>query len=154
MSHDGGNDKPGVSAPYLETSGDFAGWLTWGKGGDPYETLTGPYYFRVDAGVAHAAFQPRRDHLNGSGAVHGGALMTFADFSLFAIAHKALEGGVRAVTLTCNCEFIAAGDLDGAVEARGEVLRDAKSMIFVRGVVTQRDRALLAFSGTLKKIKA
>lgn len=153
MSHDGGNDKPGLSPPYLETSGAFAGWLTWGKGGDPYETLTGPYYFRVEDGHASAAFQPRQDHLNGSGAIHGGALMTFVDFSLFAIAHKALEGGVRAVTMTCNCELIAAGDLDGWVEAKGEVLRDARSMIFVRGVVTQRSRALLAFSGTLKKIK-
>ncbi len=79
--------------------------------------------------------------------------MSFADFALFSIAHKALEGGVKAVTLTCNCEFIDAGDLNGWVEAEGEVLRDGKSLVFVRGLVTQRARPLLAFSGALKKIK-
>ncbi|MGE0595401.1 MAG: PaaI family thioesterase [Hyphomonadaceae bacterium] len=148
----GGGDLSGK--PHVETHGPFAGWLTWGTGGDPYETLTGPYYFRIEDGQARCAFQPRPEHLNGSGAIHGGALMTFADFSLFAIAHNALQGGVRAVTLTCNCEFIRPGGLDGLVEAHGEVLSAGRSMIFVRGLMTQRAKPVLAFSGSLKKIAA
>ncbi len=99
------------------------------------------------------AFQPRREHLNGGGAVHGGALMGFADFSLFAIAYNALAD-VKAVTLTFNCEFLSAGGPGPRIEARGEVLRQTGSLLFVRGIVTQAKRPLLAFSGTLKKIKA
>ncbi|MFO1016161.1 MAG: PaaI family thioesterase [Hyphomonadaceae bacterium] len=149
------NDAP-HNAPYVGpievTEGPFAGWMTWGEGADPYETAIGPFCFKVETdGRARCAFQPRRDHLNGGGFVHGGALMSFADFSLFSIAHKELEG-VRAVTLTCNSEFLSAGELGAMIEAHGEVLRETRSLIFVRGLVTQGSRPLLAFSGTLKKI--
>lgn len=133
------------------TEGPFAGWTTWSQGGDPYETAIGPFYYRVVDGHARCVFEPRRHHLNGGGAIHGGCLMSFADFSLFAIAHNALTEA-RAVTLTCNSEFIGAGGLGDIVEASGEVLRETRSVIFVRGIVTQAARPLLSFSGTLKKI--
>jgi acyl-coenzyme A thioesterase 13 len=150
-------DKPdyrSLPPPAPLTEGPFAGWLSWGAGGaDPYESLIGPFCFKIDDdGSARCAFQPRADHRNAGGAVHGGVLMSFADFSLFSFAYSALARGVRAVTLTCNCEFMGAANLDGWIEARGEVLRETKSVLFARGVVTQRDRAVLAFSGTLKKI--
>jgi acyl-coenzyme A thioesterase 13 len=131
--------------------GPFAGWTTWSQGSDPYETAIGPFYFRADDGRARCAFQPRREHLNGGGTIHGGALMSFADFALFAIAHNALANS-HAVTLTFSSEFVGAGGLDGTVEADGEVIRDTRSVIFVRGLVTQASRPLLSFSGTLKKI--
>ena len=133
------------------TEGPFAGWTTWSQGSDPYETAIGPFYFRHDNGVARSVFEPKRHHLNGGGTIHGGCLMSFADFALFAIAHNALAGQ-KAVTLTFSSEFIGAGGLDGLVEARGDVLRDTRSVTFVRGIVTQAERPLLSFSGTLKKI--
>jgi acyl-coenzyme A thioesterase PaaI-like protein len=40
------------------------------------------------------------------------------------------------------------------VAAHGEVLRETRSLIFVRGLITQASRPILAFSGTLKKIGA
>lgn len=138
--------------PTVLSEGPFAGWTTWGGGADPFETHIGPLCFKVETdGRVRTGFRPLRHHLNGGGAIHGGALMSFADFSLFAIAHNALQGA-HAVTLTCNSEFIGAGDLNGIVEGTGEVLRNARSVVFVRGVITQASRPLLAFSGTLKKI--
>lgn len=138
--------------PIVLTEGPFAGWMAWTGGVDPFETHIGPLCFKIETdGRVRSAFQPQRHHLNGGGAIHGGALMSFADFSLFAIAHNALQGA-RAVTLTCNSEFISAGDLNGIVEGHGEVVRDTRSVIFVRGLITQASRPLLAFSGTLKKI--
>ena len=152
MSADGAGDAP-VMQPVLITEGPFKGWSTWSEGGDPYETVLGPFCYRLDDdGKARCAFQPRRDHLNGGGTIHGGALMSFADFALFCIAHNALRD-TRAVTLTCNSEFLKAGDLNGWVEAEGEVLRVTRSLVFVRGLVTQLSHPLLAFSGTLKKIE-
>lgn len=141
----------GYAGPVELTEGPFAGWSTWSAGADPYETAIGPFCFKIEGERALSAFQPRRDHLNGGGTIHGGALMSFADFALFAIAHNALRG-TKAVTLTCNSEFLSAGDLSGVVTAQGEVLRETRSLIFVRGLITQAGRPLLAFSGTLKKI--
>jgi uncharacterized protein (TIGR00369 family) len=151
MSADGAGDTP-VTGPVLLKEGRFAGWSTWSAGGDPYETTIGPFCFRADGPRVRCAFEPRREHLNGGGTIHGGALMSFADFALFCIAHKELDNA-KAVTLTCNSEFLKAGALDGIVEAEGEVLRATRTLIFVRGLVTQLSRPLLAFSGTLKKIE-
>jgi acyl-coenzyme A thioesterase 13 len=139
------------SGPVVLSQGPFAGWSSWSAGVDPYETAIGPFCFRAEAdGGVRCAFLPRREHLNGGGSIHGGALMSFADFALFAIAHNALAGAV-AVTVTCNCEFLSAGQVDLVVEAKGEVLRDTRSLLFARGTMTQAGRPLLAFSGTLKK---
>jgi uncharacterized protein (TIGR00369 family) len=145
-------EKP-PAGPVVIKDGPFRGWSTWSSGADPFETAIGPFVFRVDDGKVRCAFQPKPEHLNGGGTIHGGALMSFADFSLFAIAHNALRDA-KAVTLTCNSEFLAAGDLNGFVEAEGEVLRETRSLIFVRGLISQVSRPLLAFSGTLKKISA
>jgi uncharacterized protein (TIGR00369 family) len=150
MSADNAKSEP-YGAPIVLSEGPFAGWTTWGAGADPFETSIGPFCFRFVNGAARCAFQPRREHLNGGGAIHGGALMSFADFSLFSIAHNALAGA-KAVTLTCNCEFLGAGELGDIVEAEGDMLRQTRSLVFVRGLVTQAARPLLAFSGTLKKI--
>ncbi len=151
MAAEGAGQTP-ASQPLVLREGPFAGWTTWSNGADPYESAIGPFCFRVgeDDG-AECAFEPKPHHLNGGGTIHGGALMSFADFALFAIAHNALRDA-KAVTLTCNSEFIGAGKLGDIVEARGEVLRETRSLLFVRGLVTQASRPLLAFSGTLKKI--
>ncbi|MCX7357115.1 MAG: PaaI family thioesterase [Alphaproteobacteria bacterium] len=133
------------------TEGPYAGWTTWSRGGDPYETLIGPFYFRWEDGGARCVFEPQAHHLNGGGAIHGGCMMSFADFSLFAIAHNVLAGG-HAVTLTFNSEFVGAGAPGVLVESRGEVVRDTRSVVFVRGIMTQAERPLLSYSGTLKKI--
>lgn len=143
----------GWTGPVVLTEGPFAGWTTWSKGADPFETAIGPFCFKQEGDRVRCAFQPRREHLNGGGTVHGGALMSFADFALFAIAHSALRGA-HAVTLTCNSEFLGPGGLDGAIEAEGDVLRETRSLVFVRGLLTQSSRPVLAFSGALKKIAA
>jgi uncharacterized protein (TIGR00369 family) len=91
--------------------------------------------------------------MNGSGAMHGGCLMTFADYCLFALAQKALAGA-RGVTVSLNGEFIDAAYVGDLVEGTGEVVRAGKSLIFVRGIVTSAGKPLLTFSGTIKKLRS
>ncbi|MDX2233113.1 MAG: PaaI family thioesterase [Hyphomonadaceae bacterium] len=150
------NDAPhdgGYGAPTTLTNGPFAGWMTWGAGNDPFETLCGPLCFRTeDDGRQRAGFLPTEKHLNGGGVLHGGALMTFADFSLFALAHDVLQGQ-HAVTVTFNSELMGAGVLGAPVYAEGRVLRETKSMVFVQGRLEQNGQPIMAFSGTLKKIR-
>ena len=133
-----------------ETEGEFAGWYTWP--GEPFEHDTaGPFYMRQDEdGGMVAAFRAQRKHMNAGGVVHGGALMTFADFALFALAHSGEDDGYG-VTVAFTSEFLA-GALEGElIEARGEVMGGGRSITFVRGVVTGNGRPVLNFSGTIKK---
>jgi acyl-coenzyme A thioesterase 13 len=145
--------EAGYGAPIELTEGPFKGWLTWGDGRDPFETLVGPLVFRTDPdGRSRAAFMPEKKHLNGGGVIHGGALMSFADFALFGLAHEELKGAF-AVTVTFNAEFVGAGAPAEIVIAEGRVVKQTRSLVFVQGVLSQGDAPILAFSGTLKKIK-
>lgn len=148
------HDSDGGYGPPIElTDGPFKGWLTWGDGRDPFETLVGPLVFRTEPdGRSRAAFMPAQKHLNGGGVIHGGALMSFADFALFGISHRELQGA-HAVTVTFNAEFVGAGTPGAVVEAEGRVVKQTKSLVFVQGLLMQGGQPLLAFSGTLKKIR-
>nr|WP_321359205.1 PaaI family thioesterase [uncultured Hyphomonas sp.] len=134
----------------IMTSGEFEGWTTWED--EPFEhDSAGPFYFKVDEKGPVAAFRVARKHMNAGGVVHGGCLMSFADFSLFAIGHDAMEGAYG-VTVAFTSEFIS-GALEGErLEARGDVLRKGGSLSFVRGLITAEDgRNVMNFSGTIKK---
>lgn len=133
----------------------LAGYRSW-NGTDPFEDHAGPYFFRkTETGEVLCAFEATPTHCNGGGFLHGGALMTFADYALFAIGRDVLDG--PSVTVSFNAEFTAAGRPGQLVEARGEVVQNTGSMVFLRGQVFCREdeseRILLNFSGIVKRIK-
>ena len=132
------------------TDGEFVGWKTWPS--EPFEhDSAGPFYLREDDQGMVAAFRAQRKHMNAGGVMHGGCLMTFADFALFAIAHDSGDEGGYGVTVAFTSEFLS-GALEGEyIEARGEVIGGGKSITFVRGLVTADKRPVLNFSGTIKK---
>lgn len=136
--------------PVIATTGEFAGWKTWDI--EPFEhQLVGPFYFRTDEKGPVCSFRAEHKHMNAGGVMHGGCLMTFADFSLFGIAHEQFDDNYG-VTVSFASEFLS-GAIEGELmEARGDVLRAGKSLIFVRGLVTANDRACLNFSGTIKRL--
>lgn len=135
---------------HVETEGEFAGWRTWTR--DSFETHTGPFYHRMDEnGRIACAFRVGPKHLNGSGNVHGGCLMTFADYCLFALASPVLQG--PGVTVSFASEFLDAAREGDLIECIGEVTRAGGSLIFVRGMLTSAERPLFSFSGTIKRTK-
>ena len=52
------------------------------EGFDPAEDYVGPFYYRREQDQFVCAFLPEKKNCNTYGGVHGGILMTFADFSL------------------------------------------------------------------------
>lgn len=145
---DGGNEVS--SGPRLVREGEWAGWRLWET--DPYETQSGPFYFREEEdGVIRCAFRAEAKHMNGGGFMHGGCVMTFADFSLFAIANKELDGS-HAVTVSLGGEFIGPAHAGDLVECTGEVVKAGKSMIFVRGLISTGGAPMMSFSGVIKRV--
>lgn len=130
--------------------GEFSGWRYWQ--GDPYETRSGPFYHRrEDDGSYTSAFRAEDRHMNGGGFMHGGCMMTFADFALFAIATDVLAGD-HAVTLNLSGDFLGSVACGALVEARGEVTRGGGKTIFVRGMVTGDGQPALSFSGIIRRL--
>ncbi len=144
-------ETDGIWVHKLVESGEWAGWM--GYQGDPFEDLTGPFHYRMDeTGQAVSAFRAERKHMNGSGNMHGGCLMTFADYALFIIGREALKD-VGSVTASLNGEFID-GAVEGEfIEARGELVRAGGSLVFIRGLITTGGRPLFTFSGIVKKVR-
>ncbi|GAB4479136.1 MAG: PaaI family thioesterase [Erythrobacter tepidarius] len=130
--------------------GEFAGWQYWQ--GDPYETRSGPFYHRREAdGTIVCAFRAEACHMNGGGFMHGGCLLTFADFALFAIATDELLGD-HAVTLNLAGDFLGPVASGALVEARGEVTRGGGKTIFVRGLITGDGSPALSFTGIIRRL--
>ena len=115
-----------------------------------FSTLVGPFYFREGDEPGVGFFADAR-HANLGGIVHGGMLMTLADMALFDIVFRK-TGPFKAVTVTMNSEFLAPAPLDAFIQASGEVLKAGRSLFFVRGLVTANEKALLSFSGSLKRL--
>ena len=134
----------------VATEGEFAGWSTWSR--DSFESNNGPFWHRIgEDGTVRCAFRVEKKHLNGMRNVHGGCFMTFADYCLFAMASRELEG--PGVTVSFGCEFLDAAREGDLIEATGEIMRAGGSLIFLRGVLSCGERRLFTFSGTIKRVK-
>ena len=131
-------------------SGEWAGWSQWQS--DAFETRAGPFYERTEEGGDRVtAFRAGPEHMNGGGFMHGGCLMTFADSALFTIARPAMAGSFG-VTVNLSGDFLDAAKVGEFVEARGQITRGARSLVFVRGLVTADGRPVLSFTGIIKKV--
>ena len=108
---------------------------------------------REDDGSYLSAFRADERHMNGAGFMHGGCLLTFADFALFAIATDHLNGD-NAVTMNLSGDFLGAVGKGALVEARGEVTRGGGKTIFVRGLVTADGEPALSFTGIIRRFSA
>lgn len=137
------------------SEGPWAGWSYY-PGGDPFEDLAGTFYWKHEAdGRPVCAFRAERKHMNGGGFMHGGCVMTFADYSLFVIAREAIDGS-STVTATFNCELVGTAREGDLVECRGEVVKAGRSMVFVRGIISNASAGgepMASFSSVLKKTK-
>jgi len=141
-----------MSTLRTETVGEWAGWSFY-PGGDPFEDLAGPFYFRKGAdGRPVCAFRAGDKHMNGGNFMHGGCIMTFADFCLFVFAQEAITDS-HSVTATFNGEFVGSVPNGALVECTGEVVKAGRSLVFLRGLITTGAEPVMSFSATLKKTR-
>ena len=118
---------------------------------ETFSGRAGPYFFRAEGPNPGVGLFAEAEHMNLGGVIHGGALMTLADMSLWDICRRKI-GPFRGVTVTLNAEFLRPGPAGCFVEATGETLAVGKRMLFARGLVTAKGKTLLSFSGSLKRL--
>ena len=143
--------KPFVSS--IDRSGPPAHWerLSYSSF---VSTAFGDVWFApetADRDEGLCGFLADERHLNRLGVVHGGALATLADISLW--RSGALDAdAVEAVTVTLNTEFLASAKEGEWVWSSGEVVRGGGKMVFARGLIHAGETPVLSYSGTLKRI--
>ncbi|MCZ6841915.1 MAG: PaaI family thioesterase [SAR324 cluster bacterium] len=120
---------------------------------DTFELGAGPFYCPDDAdGDPRIVMLAEPRHINATGVIHGGLLMTMADL---AICYTARQGypEERAITVSMNSDFVDSGKLGDFVEARAEVVRRTGSFVFMRAQIAVEGRVLLNCGGVVKRIK-
>ena len=118
---------------------------------DPFEDHVGPFGYKVVDGAISFAFLADERHANTGGTLHGGMLLTFADFAL-CLAATWDQPGEKCVTVSLSSEFVAASEPGEVIEATGEVVRRTRSLTFVRGQLFVGDRVLVNYSAIVKRL--
>lgn len=117
---------------------------------DPAEDYIGPFYYSTR--VAHTyAFFAADKHCNEGGIVHGGVLMTFADYALCMAATNGYKEE-SCVTVSFNCEFVAAAQIGELIESTVTVTRKTGSMVFLTGLVHVGGTTVITFSAVVKRL--
>jgi len=127
------------------------------EGFDPCEDYIGPFYYRRNKeGGLEYAFPAEAKHCNTHGIVHGGVLMTFADYCLCmeATDHYNNES---CITVNFNCDFVSAAEIGNLIQCAATVTRKTGSMAFIRGeVFTESEGAkevVMTFSSVVKRLR-
>jgi len=133
------------------------GWFRWGsfRPGPFAARSVGPLHFRLEPdGTARCRFFPTEIHLNFSGAIHGGAVMSFIDMALFAGGFLCGMPAGDYVTLDCATHFIAPGLPDVPFDVIVRVVGQTRGgMVFLSGHCEQNGSTTQSFTGTLKRLK-
>jgi uncharacterized protein (TIGR00369 family) len=133
---------------------DNPGWYSWGDfPRSSFAAATGRLLFKPDGpGRGVTRMFPTEDHMNMGGSIHGGAVMSFIDMSMFAGGLCAgMERG-HYVTLDLTTHFLARGQAGSPLEAHVELVKQTRGHAFLQGVVKQNGENCYSFSGTLKRV--
>lgn len=111
--------------------------------------LIGPLWARKETDSWAYGLLAAPQHLNPAGVVHGGLLTALMDHALSAIAWEAL-GRRACVTVQLDTQFLAAARAGQFLEARGRILRETSSLVFMQGELSVKGNAVAAASAVLK----
>jgi uncharacterized protein (TIGR00369 family) len=140
--------------PGVQPDADHPGWYSWGDfPRSSFAAATGRLLFKPDGpGRGICRMFPTEDHINPGGSIHGGAVMSFIDMSIFAGGFCAgMERG-HYVTLDLTTHFLARGRPGTPLDAHVELVKQTRGHAFLQGVVRQDGGPCYSFSGTLKRV--
>ena len=87
--------------------------------------------------------------MNGSGSLHGGVVMTFADIAMSQVS-RAVSGAAGCSTVSLTCDFVGPGKLGDVVEARVRVTRQTRTLVFLSAEIAAGERMLAMATGLWK----
>ena len=117
----------------------------------PFVTHLGFELDLFDGGHSEIRFDPKPEHLNSFGVVHGGACMTLLDVAM-AVAARSVQQEMGVVTIEMKTTFMQ--PCRGLLTGKGRLMHRTASMAFVEGTVVDSDGKVCAHStGTFKYVR-
>ncbi|CAG4914038.1 PaaI family thioesterase [Paraburkholderia gardini] len=115
--------------------------------------LVGPLWSRADQDLLTFGLVTGEQHLNPAGLVHGGTLTTLLDHVLSTAAWQA-TGRLPCVTVQLDAQFHSSVRAGVFVEARGEIMRKTRDIVFARGELVVSTARVLTGSALLKILRS
>jgi len=135
-----------ISPEEYNVPSNYHHWL-----GDKAEDHIGPFFFYMDGENPCTAFRVQAHNCNAHDSVHGGVLMTLADYTLCLGANGGTSESVA--TVSFNSEFVAPAYLDDLILGRAQVIRRGRSIVFCRCELAVGDQIVLVASAVIKRIQ-
>lgn len=111
--------------------------------------IAGPLWTKKENDAWAFAVLAQDRHLNPAGIVHGGLLTTLADHSMSVLAWEA-NARRPCVTVALDVRFLASARSGDVIEARGRIVRQASSLVFVQGSLTVTGVEIATASAIMK----
>ena len=119
---------------------------------NPFLDVTGGLLHREQDGLTVYAFRPAPKHCNKNVVVHGGMLATFADHCLGQAAQQAVPGA-KIATIHLGINYISAGLVGDFIEGHAEVVRQTRSLLYMRGELRAAGKVVATADGIWKILK-
>jgi uncharacterized protein (TIGR00369 family) len=111
--------------------------------------LVGPMWTRKEGETWAYAFLAEEKHTNPAGIVHGGMLTTLIDHALSIVAWEANDRR-PCVTVALDLQFLAPARPGDLVVARGRIVRQTSSLVFMQGSLFVGSEEIATASAILK----
>jgi uncharacterized protein (TIGR00369 family) len=111
--------------------------------------LVGPMWTRKEGETWAYAVLAEEKHTNPAGIVHGGMLTTLIDHALSIVAWEANDRR-PCVTVALDLQFLAPARPGDLVVARGRIVRQTSSLVFMQGSLTVQGEEIVTASAILK----
>ncbi len=118
-----------------------------------FETFVGPLYEKWDGEDYICGFRAATHHGNRRGVVHDGMLFTFANHTLGNMVWERFKDQPCA-TVTLNVDYLAGALSGNWIECAGNITRETRSLIFIKGQLTIDGQNIMTASGVWKKLGA
>jgi len=108
----------------------------------PYHQMAGPMYWRRDDGAMVVGLRVQDKHRNRGAMMHGGMICTLADTACHWAAKHAREPLLVALTTGLNVSLMGNAGPGEWVEARAQVLRAGRSIVFTDCRISSAGRTI------------
>lgn len=120
--------------------------------GGTFGDFVGPFWRRVVDGRSQYGFVADERHANHRNIVHGGMIMTFADY-VVGMAGAELAADIHQVTIQLDVQFVSAAEIGELLVGHSEVLRATSSLVFLRGTIEANGRVVATGTGIWKRVR-
>jgi uncharacterized protein (TIGR00369 family) len=118
-----------------------------------FNSFAGPFWHLPDEGNTHRyALLVEPKHMNSSGNLHGGVLMTLADIAMSQTS-RAVSGAATCSTVSLTCDFAGPGKLGDVIVAHVRVTRQTRTMVFLSAELVCGKRMLGVVTGLWKIVE-